>query len=274
MTYQFDIDLAARYGVDEAIMIANFLFWIRKNEANGKYFHDGRFWTYNSTEAFTKLFPFWSAGQIRRILKSLESQDVIITGNYNSSAYDHTLWYAFSDSFLQNHYFDFAKSTNRDCEIGKPIPDNNTDKNINNNRDNRESACACGDAPTPPISESLFADDNDYVQEERKRAKRTNERRKILFADSRYFDYEKFAAEFTEEEHRKADIYAYYQAIKNWSASDGGKKMDWIATAKIWMLMDEKKGKLVRPGNQGLSPEELKYLQDMAPSDFELGITR
>ena len=50
--------------------------------------------------------------------------------------------------------------------------------------------------------------------------------------------------------------------------------MDWIATAKIWMLMDEKKGKLVRPGNQGLSPEELKYLQDMAPSDFELGITR
>ena len=78
MTYQFDTDIAALYGVDESIMIANLQFWIRKNEANGKHFHDGRFWTYNSIDAFTKLFPFWTARQIRRILKSLEEKGVIV----------------------------------------------------------------------------------------------------------------------------------------------------------------------------------------------------
>ena len=34
MTYQFDTDIAALYGVDESIMIANLQFWIRKNEGN------------------------------------------------------------------------------------------------------------------------------------------------------------------------------------------------------------------------------------------------
>ena len=45
MTYTFDTILAAKYGVNEAIMLNNFIYWIAKNEANGKHFHDGRYWT-------------------------------------------------------------------------------------------------------------------------------------------------------------------------------------------------------------------------------------
>ena len=43
-------------------MIFNLAYWIRHNEANGLHYHDGRTWTFNSVEAFTKLFPFWSRG--------------------------------------------------------------------------------------------------------------------------------------------------------------------------------------------------------------------
>ena len=97
MEYSFDIKVAEKYGVDEAIMIKNFQFWIMKNKASKKHSYDGRTWTYNSAEEYTIFFPFWSAKQIRRILSSLISQGIIITGNYNKVRYDQTLWYAFDD---------------------------------------------------------------------------------------------------------------------------------------------------------------------------------
>ena len=82
----FNTRYAAKYGIEEAIMIEHLLFWIEKNAANGKHFHDGRYWTYNSAGAFTKLFPFWSTSQIKRILTSLERQGVILKGEFNESA--------------------------------------------------------------------------------------------------------------------------------------------------------------------------------------------
>lgn len=94
MQYQFDIGLAAKYGVDEAIFCHNLYFWIRQNEANDKHFHDGQYWTYNSAAAFAKLYPFWSARQIQRIIKSCVDQGLLVVGNYNTKAMDRTTWYA------------------------------------------------------------------------------------------------------------------------------------------------------------------------------------
>ena len=71
MNYSFDIFLAKEVGVNEAIMIQNLVFWISKNKANEKHYHDGRYWTYNSQQALEEIFPFWSKYQIQRILKSL-----------------------------------------------------------------------------------------------------------------------------------------------------------------------------------------------------------
>lgn len=93
----FDVSVAERYGVDAAILIEHFRFWIDKNRANEKHFYNGRFWTYNSVKAFSKLFPYWSAQQIRRILERLESSGVIVSGNFNASPWDKTKWYAFGD---------------------------------------------------------------------------------------------------------------------------------------------------------------------------------
>lgn len=96
-TYMFDTDVAVEYGVDCAIMIKNLQYWIEKNKANDKNFYDGRYWTYNSSKALAKMFPFWNQRHIELVLKKLIDQGVIIKGNYNSSAYDRTLWYAFAD---------------------------------------------------------------------------------------------------------------------------------------------------------------------------------
>jgi len=135
--YLFDIEIATEYGVNEAIMISVLSSWIKKNEANERYFHDGRYWTYRSAEALTFIFPFWSAGQIRRILISLIEKGILLTGNYNQSTYDRTTWYAFSDSFISkfhNQQIHLSKTKNGFIENERPIQDNNIPPHSNNTK--------------------------------------------------------------------------------------------------------------------------------------------
>ena len=95
MNYSFNVETAKQYGVDEAIVIQNFQYWIKKNVANKQHENDGRTWTYNTQNALAELFPFWSRRQIQRILKSLMDMRVIMSGEYNKKGYDKTKWYAF-----------------------------------------------------------------------------------------------------------------------------------------------------------------------------------
>lgn len=252
MTYQFDANIAALYGVDESIMIYNLSFWIRKNEANGKHFHDGRFWTYNSIEAFTKLFPFWTARQIRRILKSLEEKNVIVTGNYNTSAYDRTTWYAFADSFLQKGQNHFTESSNGNDNSGNSVINNNTD--IKPDGKTNESADG-----------GLFPLEQGFETITVTKPRRTAESVACLFENSRYADFQKFDAEFTGTEFENVDIAYYYHAVKDWSAQRGKKMKDWIATARNFMRRDAENKKLhcLNSGG-GLTPDAIEYLKDMA----------
>ena len=126
---------AVKYGVEEAIIIQNIRFWLQKNRANGKHFHDGRYWTYNSKPAFAKLFPFWSEKQIRRILDSLRKQEVLVVHNYNPNPYDKTLWYSFTDQSMIDEWKEDSphepvcrpKSPARTDQTGRSITDINTD---------------------------------------------------------------------------------------------------------------------------------------------------
>ncbi|MDF0506577.1 hypothetical protein POK33_38145 [Burkholderia cenocepacia] len=97
MQHSFDIDHARAYGVHEAVLIYHLRFWIVRNRANGENFREGRTWTYNSVKAFADLFPYMSPKQVRRALEHLVEAAVLLTGNYNATGRDRTLWYAFND---------------------------------------------------------------------------------------------------------------------------------------------------------------------------------
>jgi hypothetical protein len=143
MDFSFNIEFAKRYGVDEAIMVKSFQFWIRLNKANKVNYHDKRYWTYNTNEALTEYYPFWSKKQVRRIIESLVDKEVLLKGNYNKIAYDRTIWYAFvnevlylSDNFhledipfdqkvntiLPNGQMEKTKRSNGFSQKGEPIP--------------------------------------------------------------------------------------------------------------------------------------------------------
>lgn len=129
MEHSFDTDFAKEYGVVESVVIKHFVFWINKNIANGRNFIDGKYWTYNSTKAFTLQFPYLSEHQIFRLLKKLEKTGVIVSANYNKTKFDKTKWYAFSDEFFSVLRFRKMVITNpqNGCDdIAEPIPDTNT----------------------------------------------------------------------------------------------------------------------------------------------------
>ena len=100
MNHFFDVEHAKRYGVIEAVLIANFQFWIAKNRANGENLRNGRTWTYNSVRAYALLFPYLSRDQVRRTIDRLVAAEVLVVGNYNEKATDQTKWFAFRDEQL------------------------------------------------------------------------------------------------------------------------------------------------------------------------------
>lgn len=230
MTYFFDTDIAKEYGVNEAIIIQNFAYWIAKNEANDKHFYEGRYWVYNSVEAFGKLFPFWTAAQIRHVLKNLVEKGAVLKGNFNPSQYDRTCWYALSDSICEKYQLHLSNLSNGSDKSNNPIPNNNPDININNihkDRDTSENLC--------------------------------------LFPDSKYYQWEVFQTFFSAPEYAQVDLYYYWQVIADWSRSGGNKKRDWIATARNWIRSDAKDEKLKRIKAQqtgvALTPDAINYLE-------------
>ena len=92
--------VARRYGLEEAVFLDYLMFWYKENRANQRNFRDGRWWTYNSVNALSQIFPWWSVKQLRRIAESCRTKGAILAGNYSADHRDRTLWYTPSDELL------------------------------------------------------------------------------------------------------------------------------------------------------------------------------
>lgn len=121
MVHNFDTEIAEQYGLLESILLNNIYYWIEKNRANNANFYDGTYWTYNSTRAFNELFPYVSERQIKNALRHLREEGILLTGNYNKSTYDRTLWYALSKKGL---------SIVQKCPMEKPLEDDGKGDNV------------------------------------------------------------------------------------------------------------------------------------------------
>jgi hypothetical protein len=107
-SHSFDVDEAKLYGVEKAIILYNFRFWLKKNKANGTNVREknGVFyhWTFNSAKALTELFPYFRLTSVKRWLNELEADGVIISGVFNKVHFDRTKWYTMPEfiSIAQN----------------------------------------------------------------------------------------------------------------------------------------------------------------------------
>lgn len=154
MEHHFNTNIAKKYGIEEAILLHHFYYWIAKNAANAKHFYDGLYWTYNSREAYAKFFGYINEAKIYRIIKKFVEEGLIAKGDYNTDKWKHTNWYALTikgleylrengydmtpfGCVLQNADFDCCKMNNGLLQNEQSLYNDNiiTDNNSTNNKE-------------------------------------------------------------------------------------------------------------------------------------------
>lgn len=95
--YHFNIHIAAEIGLNAAIFLDNIAYWVFYNQSCNKNLHENLYWTYNRVEDFSKLFPFWSNDQIKRIINYCVENDLLLKGNFNDDKRDRTCWYTLTE---------------------------------------------------------------------------------------------------------------------------------------------------------------------------------
>lgn len=161
--HSFYVEEAEKHGVEKAVILYNLRFWLEKNKANSTNLHDGYYWTYNSAKAFAALFPYYKASKIERLLRQMESDGLILSGNYNKAGYDRTKWYSMPDFSLeslaisqssnmkngdckneecnlQNCSMESSNMKNAICKSEAPIPDSKPNDKPVNKTDSKNSS--------------------------------------------------------------------------------------------------------------------------------------
>ena len=140
MNHSFNVEIAQKFGIEKAILLENFYFWIRKNKANKKNIHNGKIYTYNTAEAFTELFPYIKERRIAQILREMENKDnLLISGQFHN--YDRTKSYTLTDNALSffepSNIQKLDNGTSEKCimECQNSVGCLNTDINTNINSD-------------------------------------------------------------------------------------------------------------------------------------------
>jgi hypothetical protein len=85
--------LAKLIGLHEAIILQQIYYWQILNQKTGKNYRNGYHWTYNTYEDWQAQFPFLSLSTIKRTINRLESQNLLVSDNFNRIKIDRTKWY-------------------------------------------------------------------------------------------------------------------------------------------------------------------------------------
>jgi len=148
MNHSFNVEIAKKYGIEKAILLENFYFWIAKNKANNKNIHEGRAYTYNTAEAYSELFPYMTARKIARLLREMEEEGLVISRQFGK--YDRTKSYTLGDIALSF----FAPSN-------IPKIDNETYQNLTM-KDTKTGCCLNTD-----INTDINTDVNTYKEQDK-----------------------------------------------------------------------------------------------------------
>ena len=99
MRHAFNTDLAEKYGIEKALIIDYFAYWVVENMRNERNFHEGRYWVFNSASALSEKFHYISRRTMNQKLQELETDGILISGNFNKNKFDRTKWYSFRDEY-------------------------------------------------------------------------------------------------------------------------------------------------------------------------------
>lgn len=237
MEHSFDVAIAKEYGVHSAILLKNLYFWIQKNATNGRHYHDGTYWTYNSRKAFSKLFPYLTARQVQYAIDKLIEDGLVRTGNFSKDAFDQTIWYAITEkgySILQNcQMVDLTKNA---------PPSDNFVKST--------------------LSDSKHTDSKPDGEEGKPHAQKKSKKKEVV--RHQYGEYKNVLLSDEEIEKLKKEFpdkyLSYIERVSGYMKQHNKSYSDYLATIRNWIRRDmEKEQAAQKPAIYDPDSEGLKY---------------
>ena len=224
MQHSFNVNVAKKVGVNSAILLNHFYFWIAKNRADNLNFYDNHYWTFISKKALCDLFPYMTLSQIEYAIKKLIESGYLITGNYNKSTYDRTLWYAITNngySILEYSEMDLGNFRNGERNITEPIPyisNNIYNSNYNNTNYNKE------------LKETIIINNNSKENKE-SFSENTTKTKTKRFTKPTLEEVEQYCSE--RKNSIDAQTFIDYYESKGWLVGKTPMK-DWKAAIRNW----------------------------------------
>lgn len=96
----FDVELAVKFGLNNAIFLQDLAFWIEFNRNRQQAYRDGRYWTYSTLEELVQRHPYWTKNQIRHIIDICKKSGWILIEHYDKVSYNQRNWYSICDSVM------------------------------------------------------------------------------------------------------------------------------------------------------------------------------
>ena len=86
--------IACLFGIGAATLFFHLRFWAQINRKEGKNFHEGHYWTFQSIAKIQSLMPYFSIREIRTALQKLVDSGVLLKGKFHENKLNTTTWYA------------------------------------------------------------------------------------------------------------------------------------------------------------------------------------
>lgn len=87
-------ELAIELGLDSALVIQQFQYWLKINEEAGKNYFEEKYWTCSSLDEIQKRdFPFFSKTKLKNIINGLVSNGYLCKKQLNLDKFNHTNFY-------------------------------------------------------------------------------------------------------------------------------------------------------------------------------------
>ena len=124
--HAFNVQEAVQYGIEKSLLLQHIRFWCNQNKDRETHKHDDKVWMYQSASDMCHHYPYWSRQKISRLLREMEADGLIVSGNFNATGYDQTKWYALSDKIQ------CSELNNRKSKVEQPIPYTKPDTETDN----------------------------------------------------------------------------------------------------------------------------------------------
>ena len=100
LSVHYDKEIAARCGLEAAVLFTHLCFWLSQNKAANRYFFEGRTWMFQPMKEIAAIYHYIPQKQIAKGFETLVNAGLIVEGNFHEDKSNKEKWYAFADQSI------------------------------------------------------------------------------------------------------------------------------------------------------------------------------